>query len=260
MDTSIFITDTNMIMDDTDSETSSTSTVEELKNNKNENNKPDSNIKNKLASKFPKPIKSHGFHNKEQNQEVDDGFELSLLRLLHILFSSDGVINFAYLTKHMDMNKKESRDLEEFFIDNPGVMDDSDFYSTEAGIAIRKTWYNFLSGREFFTYVKNSHQIAPDISNFLAFVKQFFPLVDFIGNYNDQEKLDIIYSTFSVADYNFKAVYSTYSRVDNELVHKGFVQNIMVNGTELFVFESTNIKKINNLNKIYWTKTELRYY
>jgi len=91
------------------------------------------------------------------------------------------------------------------------------------------------------------------------FVKHFFPLVDFIGNYNEQEKLDKIYSTLSFGDNKFQVVYSTYSKIVQEMIHKSFVHNISVNKTELFVLESTNIRKTNNLEQIYWTKTELTY-
>ena len=161
----------------------------------------------------------------------------------------------------MDSNKAESRELEEFFIDNPGVMIDSDFYSTDAGIAIRIAWYEFLSGRDFFKYVHETHQLVPTNENFFAFVKQFFPLVNFNANANtnDQDKLIKIYNAFSSEEYKFNVIYSTYSQTDSQIVHKGFVHNIFVNGIELFVLESAQIRKLTDLDKIYWTKTELRY-
>jgi hypothetical protein len=260
MDTSVFITDNNIIIDDSDSDTSSTSTVEELNTFKNEKS-GDSNIKSELMDRFVKPIQSHMYLDKDKSLEIEDGFEVSLLRLLHIWFSSDGVINFNNLTKHMDLEKTESIELEDFFLDNPGVMTDSDFYSTEAGIKIRKSWYEFLSNRAFFSYVNKSHQLAPDNANFFNFIKNFFPLVNFYENlnYNEQEKLNIIYKAFSFSLNKFHVVYSTYTRADNELGHKGFVHNIFINDIELFVLESTSIRKLNNLDQIYWTKTELKY-
>jgi len=256
MDTSVFITDNNMVIYDTDSDTSSTSTIDELWNEKVE-----TNIKSELSDKFVKPIQSHMFFDKESNSEIEDGYELSLLRLVHIWFSSDGVMNFKNLTKYMDGKKAESSQLEDFFVDNPGVMTDSDFYSTDAGIAIRKAWYEFLSNREFFKYVHETHQIAPTNESFLTFVKQFFPLVNIYGNScdNEQEKLNIIYNSFGFDDYKLHVVYSTYSQTDNQIIHKGFVHNIFVNDVELFVFESAQIRKLIDLDKIYWTKTELRY-
>lgn len=261
MDTSVFITDTNQftIIEDSDSDTSSTSTVEELKNEADE--KVETNIKSDLIDKFVKPIQSHMFYDKESNQEIEDGFELSLLRLMHIWFSTDGVINFKNLTKYMDGKKAESSQLEEFFIDNPGVMTDSDFYSTDAGIKIRKAWYEFLSNREFFKYIHGTHQVTPTNESFLIFIKQFFPLIN--GNWiscdNEQEKLNIIYNAFSFDDYKFRVVYSTYSQTDSQIIHKGFVHNIFVNEVELFVLESAQIRKLVDLDKIYWTKTELRH-
>ena len=234
MDTSVFITDNiidnNIIIDDTDSDTSSASTVEELKNSNNEKSSA-SNIKSDLMDRFVKPIQSHMYVDKDKSLEIEDGFEVSLLRLLHIWFSSDGIINFDHLTKHMCQEKKESIELEEFFLDNPGVMTDSDFYSSEAGIKIRKSWYEFLSNREFLSYVNNSHQISSDNANFFQFIKYFFPLINFNGNpdFNEQEKLNIIYNEFSFSPNKFRVVYSTYTQTDNEFAHKSFVHNIFIN-------------------------------
>ena len=254
---SVFITDNNIITNDSDSETSSTSTVEELKAS---NDKNISNIKSKLMDSFVKPIQSHMYLNKEKALEIEDGFELSLLRLVHIWFSTDGVINFDRLTKYIDKSKKESQELEDLFLDNPGVMLDSDFYSSGTGVKIRNTWYEFLSNRAFFTYVHKSHQLVPDNANFFQFIKYFFPLVKFYENSNnEQEKLNIIYNGFSTEVNKFHVIYSTYAKVDEEFAHKGFVHNIYVNETPLFIFESSNIKQSINLEKIYWTKTELRY-
>lgn len=260
MDTSVFITDNNIIIDDTDSDTSSASTVEELKISKNE--KTDvSSIKLELMDRFVKPIQSHMYIDKDKSLEIEDGFELSLLRLLHIWFSSDGIINFEHLTKYMDREQSESIELEEFFLDNPGVMIDSDFYSSEAGIKIRKSWYEFLSNRVFLSYVNISHQLVPDNTNFFMFIKHFFPLVNFHVNLNnnDHEKLNIIYNAFSFGPNKFHVVYATYTKADNEIRHKSFIHNIFINDIELFVLESTSIRKLNNLDNIYWTKTELRY-
>ena len=257
MDTSIFITDTNIIQSDSDSSTSSASTADELIQTVQLN--ANSNYKNILIDQFVKPIKSHGFFDREQNKVIEDGFELALLRLSHIFFSSNGVMNFTRLTKWMDMNKLESQELEEFFLDNPGVMDDSDFYSSEAGISIRKAWYNFLSNRNFFTYIHSTHQIVPDISNWFAWINNFFPAINFSNGQNEQDKLNIIYSALSWTDTNFQVIYSSFKKTNNEIEQYGFIQNIIVNGIELFLFESTNIKKQTNINQIYWTKTELSY-
>jgi len=264
MDTSVFITDNNIVIDDTDSDTSSTSTADELKVFSNEI-KHSQNIKLQLIEQFVNPIQSNGFYNKTNSQEIEDGFELALLRLVHIWFSSDGVINFTNLTKYMDLNKTVCKEIEEFFIDNPGVMSDSDFYSTDAGIAIRTVWYEFLSAREFFKYVHETHQLVPTNENFFAFVNQFFPLVHFSTNtsasseLNEQDKLNEIYNAFSFGQNKFHVQYSTYTKTENQMIHKGFIHNIFVNNIELFALESAQIRKFVDLDKIYWTKTELRY-
>ncbi len=264
MDTSIFITDTNMILSDSDSSTSSASTADELNCQSSQQGQQDQvssnqNYKNILVEQFVKPIKSHGFFDKEQNKVIEDGFELVLLRLSHLFFSSDGVINFPRLTKWMDQTNLESQELEEFFLNNPGVMDDSDFYSTDAGIAIRKAWYGFLSGREFFTYIHSTHQIAPTITNWFMWIKSFFPKITWDDNLSDHEKINLIYSMFSWQNVKFQAVYSTYCKLNGDIIHKSFVHNIIINSIELFILESSTIRKSHSPEEIYWTKTELTY-
>ena len=256
MNTSLFITNTDIIEDDSDSDTSSTSTIEELNEQFHVNN--NDSIKNKLKNKLVKPIKSCMYFDKDKNENVEDGYELVILRFLHIFFSTDGVIKFNHLSNLMDMDKKECRELEDFFVDNPGVMTDSDFYSSDAGIKIRKEWYDFLSNREFFTYVHVSHQLFPDNKNFLLFIKHFFPLINFIDESNDQEKLDVIYSHFNFEN-NLQVVYSTYFKIENDFIHKSFIHNISVNKIDLFIIESTSVIQVNNINKLFFTKTELRY-
>jgi hypothetical protein len=258
MDTSIFITDNNIILDDSDSDTSSLSTVDELKSYKCYD---DSYIitRTQLADKIVKPIKSHSFYYKEQNQEIQDDFELALLRLIHIFFGSDGVINFTRLTKHMDLNNLKSKQLEDFFLDYPGIMDDSDFYSTEAGIKLRITWYNFLSDIDFFTYVHQTHQIIPSNDNFLSFITNFFPLINLNDCHTIQDKLSIIYSAFSFYDIDFQVVYMSNLQIDNEIISDSFTHHIIINGIELFLLKSIQIKNIDNTKKYYRIYTELKY-
>jgi hypothetical protein len=252
MDMSIFITDNNMILDDSDSETSSTSTVDELKCYKycNECDDLHINTRDQLANKFVKPIKSHGFYYKEQNIEIQDDFELTLLRLVHIFFGSDGVIDFTRLTKYMDSNDSKSRQLEDFFLEYPGIMDDSDFYSSEAGIKIRITWYYFLSGKDFFTYLHQTHQIIPSNDSFLSFITIFFPLINFNNLYTVQDKLSIIYSAFSFLNVDFDVVYVSNSQIDNKLILDKFTHHIIINGVKLFLLDSIQFKYANNVEQI----------
>lgn len=256
MNTSLFITNTDIVVDDTDSDTSSISTIDELNEyfQVNNNDSP----KNKLKNKLVKPILSHTYFDKNKNEEVEDSYELVLFRFLHIFFSADGVIDFTHLTSHMNMNKQECRELEEFFLDNPGVMTDSDFYISDAGIKIRKLWYEFLSNRKFFTYVKENYQLFPDNKNFLVFINQFFPLINFNNESNDHEKLKVIYTHIQF-DKKLQIIYSTYLKVENEFIHKSFIHNIHIDEIELFVLELTSITYTCNINKLYFTKTELRY-
>jgi len=258
MNTPIFIIDNNIIVNDSDSDTSSISTAEEILTYNNF--KSNTNIKSQLMEIFIKPIQSYMYLDKDKSQEIIDGFELSLLRLVHIWVSIDGIINFEYLTKHMDLSTTESKELEDFFFENPGVMIDSDFYITDAGIKIRKAWYNFLSNRNFFNYINKFHQLVPDNENFYQFIKYFFPLIKFNENSNNDEikKLNIIYNSFSTNLYKFHVNYLQNTQIEDSIIYKNFKHNIFVNNTELFIFIG-NIKQFVNSNQIIWSKTELKY-
>lgn len=210
----IFITN-NMIVDDTDSDTSSISSTNDM---------IDSNTKIDLINNLIKPINSYFFYDNEIAQEINDGFELSILRLLHIFFSIDGVINFTLLKKNMDAININSIELENFFLDIPGVMYDSDFYLSDSGIKIRRLWYNFLSNRDYFTYVNNNHQLESSNDNFIMFFRIFFPLIN-------TNKIEYIYDAFSNINYKFNS--------DN---YNGLNHDIYINNIKIFIFKSTKNK------------------
>ena len=251
----------DIIADDTDSATSSASTIEELNEQFHLNeqfqlidiNNLEQTVRNKLKNKLIQPIKSYTYFDRDKGVDVEDSYELVLLRLLHLFFSIDGFINFNYLTINMNMDIKECQEIEEFFINYPGVMIDSDFYSSDAGIIIRKQWYEFLSNRDFFTYVHVNHMLFPSNNNFLIFIKHFFPLINFFNNPNDQAKLDVIYSHFNCEN-NFKVCYSTYSKIESKFIH-----NISVNDINLFIIESISVTELNDQTKLDFTQTKLRY-
>lgn len=216
----IFIDD-NIILDDSDSDTSSISST---------NNIIEPSSKLKLINTLIKPINSYLFYDNEIAQEINDGFELSFLRLLHIFCSFDGIINFNLLKKNMDSTSINSIELENYFIDNPGVMYDSGFYLSISGIKIRKIWYNFLSNRTNFTYINNSHQLAPIYDNFIIFFRTFFPLIN-------TNKIKYIYNAFSHSDYKFDS--DNYSDLNHD---------IYINNIKIFAFKSTT------------NRTKLEYY
>ena len=212
----IFITN-DIIVDDTDSDTSSVSSI---------NNMFDTSTKIDLINNLIKPINSYFFFDSEIAQEINDGFELSILRLLHIFFSIDGVINFPLLKQKMDVTNINSVELENFFLDIPGVMYDSDFYLSNCGIKIRKLWYKFLSNRDFFTYINNNHQLEPTSNNFILFFQTFFPLIN-------TNKIEYIYDAFSNINYKFTS--------NN---YNGLNHDIYINNIKIFIFKSTRMKTI----------------
>lgn len=248
------------IIDDSDSDTSTTSDADDFKSN--QSNKSNINsIKNNelelLLESLVKPIGSYSFYNKWINKEINDGFELSLFRFLHIMFSTNGRICFNKLTKYMDKNKSECVELEDFLIDNPGVMTDSDFYSTEAGIKIRIEWYNFLSSRTFFTYVHESNQIFPSNENFYSFVSAFFPLVDFNILKSDQDMVDYIYKILSSDDLVFTVNYQFSTETSNGRELNTFDHFIKICGFPIYNFKSSYFMDLNS-KKLIWTKTQIQ--
>ena len=127
----------NKVYSESDSTTSTTSYEEE---------KFDDTIKmvNIFKEQLIKPVMYQSFNRQYSDQEIDDSFELALLRFLHLVFSVDGVINFDNLTKYMD-DSLSCNTLKEYFEENPGVMNDYEFYYTGAGTDIRAKFYDLLS-------------------------------------------------------------------------------------------------------------------
>jgi hypothetical protein len=239
---------------DTDSDTSSASSYTEEKLNFSEE-------KNKIISNLISPIKAHPYFDQKLNLLINDSYELSILRFLHIIFDNDGIIHFKNFTKFMNTIKKECNELEDFFINNPGIMSDSDFYSSAAGIKLRHKWYCFLSNKQFFSYVNNTHQLYPNNKNFLQFITEYFPQIIEIqdSSKNEQEIINIIYSKLNFRFTQLSAIFSTYTKFLDDTIHKAFVHNIYIDNIEVFIFESLYIIEKKNLNVLYFTKTEITY-
>lgn len=203
-------------------------------------------IKNILKEQLIQPVMGKPFKPLFSENEIDDSFELALLRFLHLIFSADGVINFDNLTKYMDMSSPKSNKLQEFFMNNPGVMTDYSFYYSNAGIDIRTKWVELLGGYNFFTYkdFANKQEIKPDVNNFLEFFENFFPNLDFSGN-TIQEKLDTILPQLNFNFASLEAIHSTYQKISVDTIHTGTLLNFRINGIDLFVFEFTKLKEMN---------------
>ncbi len=225
-----------------------------------------------LKEQLVQPIKSKSFVSKITNQTIEDNFELALLRWIHLIFSTDNLIIFSNLNKYMDMNNQLCLELNDFFIDNPVVMLDSDFYYSDTGIIYREKWFELLSNRNFFNYKNTDTNIRigiyPSIENFYKFLENFFPKLTFEKeNQNDQIKLDIIYSKLNFHFDSLKLVYATYRSIENGMIHSCSIQNIIINNihSPLFVWENMSIKEINNTNlnsntNEIFSDSELRYY
>ena len=236
MEKSIFIYTDDII--DTDS-TTSTASEDYL-----ENYYPKSDeLKNSLI----KPILPKPFIDPASGQEIDDSYELSLLRFMHLIFGNDGIINFNNLTKYMDLNKKECQELQDFFIDYPGIFDDYQFYYSDAGINIRKKWFELISLLiSEFTF-----------QNHIKLLENFFPKL--IINLNNP--VDILEEIYSQLNFNWDSFQVKCEEIQEEQdtsTSKILNQKIFINDLFIFIWSITIIKDKINYNIIF-LNSELRY-
>lgn len=247
----------NICDEETDSDTSTpeTTTIEETMSLCDETEIMESILKEKII----KPIKTYSFMRYNTTEEINDNFELSILRLLHLIFSKDNLINLDNLSKFMDMNNKECDELLNFFIDYPGVFNEPDYYYTETGIKMRTIWFDLLSNRTFFNYKCQGKEIKPTMSNFLSFFRNFLPKLEQTEE-NKQELLTNIYNQLNFNFESFEVIYSTYQEILLLNIHISTIQNIIINGIDIFTIEMTELKSISKEKVIdIYEDCELRY-
>jgi len=200
-----------------------------------------------LKNSLIKPILPKPFIDPTTGLEIDDCYELSLLRFMHLIFGSNGIINFNNLTKYMDLNKKECQDLYDFFIDYPGIFDDYQFYYSDAGIIIRRKWYELIS----FIILKFN------IQDHIKLFKNFFPKIII----NSKNSLDILEDIYSHFNFNWDSLQVKCNEIQEEFdnnVNMILNQKILINNILIFIWSITTIKnKITN-NSIY-LNSEIKY-
>ncbi len=217
--------------------------------------------KNILKELLIQPVMGKPFKPLFSDNEINDSFELSILRFIHLIFSVDGVINFDNLTKYMDMSSSVCNKLYEYFMDNPGVMIDYSFYYSNTGIDIRTKWFELLSSHNFFTYKEESskQEINSSLDNFFEFFKNFFPNLDQAGN-THQDKLNTMLSQLNFNFESFEVIYSTYQKIITNTVHSSQIINFKINGIDLFVLEMTKLKDISKEIPVeVFSNSEFRY-
>jgi hypothetical protein len=105
-----------------------------------------------------------------------------------------------------------------------------------------------------FEYKNN--QLRPCINNFFNFFEHFTTIKFNTRNLNlspEQNKLNSIYSQLN---WNWKSL-SVTSGIYQTLNNTSFIQNIVINGINMFVWEITSIRE--NNNEIF-ASSEFRYY
>jgi hypothetical protein len=217
--------------------------------------KPSSGLKKQLIQ----PILPKPYLDSNSGIEVDDCFELSLLRFIHLIFGSNGCINFTNFTKYIDLTKKECEELYDFFLDNPGIFDDAKFYYSEAGINLRKKWVEFLSLRNF-EYKKSESIINPNIKNLIKFLENFFPKININNNLSNNFLLQEVYSQLNFNWESLELVYGEFQKIIGTSIHQSSVQNIVINKTPIFIWEMTRILEIIEETPVeIYSNSELRY-
>jgi hypothetical protein len=216
-------------------------------------------MKNILREQLVQPIMGKPFKPLFSENEIDDSFELSLLRFIHLVFSVDGVINFDNLTTHMDMSNPNCIKLYEYFMNNPGIMNDYSFYYSNAGVDLRTKWVELLANINSFTYKGNNQEIDPVMENLFEFFEQFFPKLNQDG-YTIQQKLTNMYDQLNFNFETFEVVQSSYQKIVVNSLHHGILQNIRINGIDMYVWEMTKLKDISSGNPVeLFSDSEFRY-
>lgn len=205
-----------------------------------------------LKNSLIKPILPKSFNDPNTGIEIDDCFELSMLRFLHLIFGSNGVINFTNLTKYMDLDKKDCQEFYEFFLDNPGIFPDCEFYYSDAGLILRKKWVDFLSSRNLIIY--------PNIKNQIKLLENFFPKLNI--NYNTLNNI-LLQEIYSQLNFNWESLevkYDESQKVIGTSIHINNNQHIFINSSLIFVWSMTSImEEINNTPTFVYLNSELRY-
>lgn len=214
---------------------------------------------NELKKYLIKPVLPKPFYDLNNGIEIDDCFELSLLRFIHLIFGFEGIINFTNLEKYMDLTKKECDELNDFFLDNPGIFDDANFYYSDAGIILRKKWVDFLSLQNF-EYKKSNSIINPNIKNLLKFLEKYFPKLKINIELPNKILLQELYSQLNFNWESLGLVYEEFQKVVGTSIHQSSIQNIIINQVPVFTWEMSIIKEVveDTLIEIY-SNSELRY-
>jgi hypothetical protein len=216
-------------------------------------------VKDNLREQLIQPVMSRPFTQLYSDNEIDDSFELSLLRFMHLVFSKDGKIDFNNLIKYMDMNNSKCQMLYEYFMINPGVMIDYEFYYSNAGLDIRTKWFELLSNHNFLIYKKDKKELDHTQDNFFNFFEKFFPRLLLNGD-NSQEKLSNIYSQLNFNFESFEVIYSTYQKIVSSTIHSNTLHYIKINGIDMYIWEMTKLKDISSGNPfVIFSNSEFRY-
>jgi hypothetical protein len=223
---------------------------------------PSLNAINQLKLRLIKPINSFEFIHPSNLSVINDSFELSLCRFIHLVFSSNGLINRSNIIKYID-DSACAQDFYDYWVNNPGVMFDSEFYTGPTGINIRSSWFELLHSHSFSFSLNENGSIIPSVENIFNFFNGVFPklLNDLETETNIQTKLSWMFTRLNFNFDQFYPIYAKYQSIEANTIHSSSIINIYINQIELFVWEMTNVKIIDSSNTTIeiFSNSEFRY-
>lgn len=164
----------------------------------------------KQITKYPEPISNLNI-NIDDIQYSDD-FEVSILRLIHIIFGDDSFINLNKLRESIG----ERYDTNELFI----FLSKNNKIRKYISVRQRIEWCNLLNHKSFFQYTyQNKYKLKPILNNLFVFFKIFFPNLKL----NKDNKLNQIFDFFKINFEHFKNGYYTTDKIYEEINIKLFL-------------------------------------
>ncbi len=158
--------------------------------------------RNNLCRKIlvPKPLsyKLISFIDNDRNISYTDCFEISLYRILHLLFGRNGIIINTYLKRYMN-DSKECKLLFNFFKKYNTYDYKTDEYMTgKSRFEERVEWCKFLNKVKIFKYkMDNKYEVCASFTNMIKFFDFFFPCLKLDEIKQEDDKINFIFDSLS---------------------------------------------------------------
>lgn len=163
---------------------------------------------------YPEPISNVNLE--LESFEYSDDFEISILRLIHIIFGKNNEIDFSKIADYIG-DGFERNDLYLFLKKNKVIR-------KYISIRQRTEWCNLLNKQSFFHYkFQNKYKINPTLDNLFSFFHHFFPLLNLNRYDNTKDKLKTIFDFLEIKHQYYKNGYYTSDKIFEETIIKLFL-------------------------------------